>query len=65
MVLQFVLSLVLVPFGGLFPSLPCSVRCLVLFGALFCSVAFLPPLCILQARAPVLQRSGLTAAGGL
>ena len=33
----------LVPFGGLFPSLPCSVRCLVLFGALFCSVAFLPP----------------------
>jgi len=38
MVLQFVLSLVLVPVGGLFPSLPCSVRCLVLFGGLFCSV---------------------------
>ena len=49
-----------IPVGGLFCSLPCSVRCLVLFGALFCSVAFLPPLCILQARAPFLQRSGLT-----
>ncbi len=68
---QFVLSLVLVPVGGLFPSEACSVCCLVLFVALFCllpcSVCCLvlfggifAAVCILQARAPVLQRSGLT-----
>ena len=54
-----------VPVGGLFLSEACSLWRLVLFVALFFSVAFLPPLCILQARAPVLQRSGLTAEGGL
>ncbi len=50
-----------VPVGGLFPSEACSVRCLVLFVALFFSVAFLPPSASYRRVRRSYSRSGLTA----
>ena len=49
-----------IPVGGLFCSLPCSVRCLVLFGALFPSVAFLPPSASYRRVRRSYSASGLT-----
>ena len=51
-----------VPFVALFCSLPCSVRWLVLFGALFPSVAFLPPSASYRRVRRSYSASGLTAA---